>query len=412
MTAQTSASILVVDDNPTNLKILLDLLTSSEYRVTIAKNGENALLRAQRTLPNLILLDVLMPGIDGFETCRRLKANKVTQNIPVVFMTALSDTVNKVKGLQLGAVDYITKPFDGDEVLARIQVHIELQKAQLQLIQEAGLATLGELVADIAHEINNPVNFISGNLIHAAQYHDDLLALLRLYERHYPNPHTEIEMWRDEIDLTFMKADTNRLFESMKNGADRIKGIVISLRSFAKLDESESKLANLQEGLKNTLRLLEYRLHAKDHRQAIQVIENYDSLPLIQCYPAQLNQVFMNLFVNAIDAIDAKCWHDLSQYRDEKPIPKLRISTTLEETIANQYIRISIADNGVGMSDSIQRRMFEQFFTTKSTGKGTGLGLSIARHIIEEQHKGAIACQSELGKGTEFILSLPLNLQP
>ena len=411
MTAQTTASILVVDDNPTNLKVLLDLLTSSQYRVTIAKNGENALLKAQRTLPNLILLDVLMPGIDGFETCRRLKANKVTQNIPVIFMTALSDTVNKVKGLQLGAVDYITKPFDRDEVLARIQVHIELQKAQLQLIQEAGLATLGELVADIAHEINNPVNFISGNLVHAAQYQEDLVALLGLYERHYPNPHTEIEMCREEIDLNFMKTDINRLFKSMKTGSDRIKDIVISLRSFAKLDESESKLANLQEGLKNTLTLIERRLHAKDNRQAIEVIENYDSLPLIQCYPAQLNQVFMNLFVNAIDAIDAKSWHDFSPYREEKPIPKLRISTTLEESIATPYAHISIADNGVGMSDDIQQRMFEQFFTTKSTGKGTGLGLSIARHIIEEQHNGAIACQSELGKGTEFILSLPLNLK-
>lgn len=401
-----SASILIVDDNPTNLKVLLDLLQQVNYKVTIAKSGENALSKATRNQPDLILLDVLMPGIDGFETCRRLKANKQTQNIPVIFMTALSETINKVKGLQLGAVDYITKPFEHDEVLARIKVHLDLKAAQLQLIQEFGQSTLGELVAGIAHEINNPVNFVYGNLAYASQYHQEVMHLLDLYENHYPDPHPEIKDWQEKIDLSFLKQDYFKLLDSMNQGAERIKSAVIALRTFSRLDQSEYKAVNLHEGIESIFKLIEHRLQPKPYRPAINVVKNYHDLPLIRCYCAQLNQVFMNLLINGVDAIDAK-FSAPQQNGDNNQTPQLSITTSLEEHDNRRYAQIQIADNGVGMSEAVQQRMFEQFFTTKTLGKGTGLGLAIARQIIEENHQGTITCQSERGKKTEFTLLIP-----
>ncbi|HBQ99148.1 MULTISPECIES: response regulator [unclassified Roseofilum] len=407
MTNLPSSSILVVDDNPTNLKVLFDVLQDCNYKVTIAKNGENALSKAQRSQPDLILLDVLMPGIDGFETCRRLKANEQTRSIPVIFMTALSETVNKVKGLKLGAVDYITKPFDHDEVLARIQVHLDLKAAQLKLIQEFGQSTLGQLVAGIAHEINNPVNFVYGNLDYATEYHQEIMHLLELYERHYPDPHPEIKEWESQIDLPFLKKDYFQLLDSMKIGAERIKGLVISLRIFSRLDQSEYKLANLHEGVESIFHLIEHRLQEKPYRPAIEVVKDYADLPLIRCYPAQLNQVLMNLLINGIDAIDTKCSVEPQEEAKKSKTPQLRITTRVEEQENRRYAQIQIADNGVGISEAVQQRMFEQFFTTKKMGKGTGLGLAIARQIIEEKHHGTIAYHSELGKGTEFTLLIP-----
>ncbi len=407
MTNLLSSSILVVDDNPTNLKVLFDVLQDYNYKVTIAKNGENALRKAQLTQPDLILLDVLMPGIDGFETCRRLKANEQTRSIPVIFMTALSETVNKVKGLKLGAVDYITKPFDHDEVLARIQVHLDLKAAQLKLIQEFGQSTLGQLVAGIAHEINNPVNFVYGNLDYATEYHQEIMHLLELYERHYPDPHPEIKEWESQIDLPFLKKDYFQLLDSMKIGAERIKGLVISLRIFSRLDQSEYKLANLHEGVESIFNLIEHRLQEKPYRPAITVVKNYADLPLIRCYPAQLNQVLMNLLINGIDAIDTKCSVEPQEEEKKNTRPQLRITTRLKEQENRRYAQIQIADNGGGISEAVQQRMFEQFFTTKKMGKGTGLGLAIARQIIEEKHHGTIAYHSELGKGTEFTLLIP-----
>ena len=403
------ASILVVDDSPTNLNVLLELLEASEYKVTLAKNGENALNKAKRTQPDLILLDVLMPGIDGFETCRRLKADRDTHRIPVIFMSALSETVNKVKGLQIGAVDYITKPFDHEEVLARIRVHLNLKTSQLQLVQESGLSALGQLVAGIAREINNPINFVYGNLAYAAQYHREMVRLLELYEARYPYPSPEIEDWQEQIDLPFLIQDYVQLLDSMRHGAERIKGIVTSLRSLAKLDEVDYKLTDLHEGLESALILIDHRLHAKTDRGAIQVIKQYGDLPLIPCYPARVNQAVMNLLVNAIDAIDERAWQCQHNGNKTMPTPQLILSTHLEITSRGKWVRLHCADNGVGMSEAVQQQMFEQFFTTKWTGKGTGLGLSIAKQIIEDKHGGAIACHSELGKGTEFIISLPLN---
>lgn len=400
--------ILAVDDTPANLQVISDTLSNAGYTVATALEGERAINRLQHYQPDLILLDVQMPGIDGFETCRRLKANPHTQHIPVIFITALSDTISKVKGLQAGGVDYITKPFDEAELLARIQVHINLRKAQLQLIKDSKLVTLGELVAGVSHEVNNPINFISANLKYAAQYHEDILQLLKLYEQQYPDTSPEILAWQKQVDFSFVRQDYLDLLQSMEVGVKRIKGIMTSLRAFSKLDESEWKSVDLHEGLDSTLTLLSHRLQENSYRPTIQVHKNYADIPPIHCSSAQLNQVFMNLLVNGIEAIDLKYFQPDDEDEIRPKFPTIEISTTIEENTSKRFVYIHIKDNGVGIVEEYRSRIFEQFFTTKSTGKGTGLGLAIAHQIITEKHDGTITCTSELGHGSTFTITLPL----
>ena len=423
--------ILIVDDIPNNLKVLFDILNNSGFKVSIAKSGESALQKAQETLPNLILLDVMMPGIDGFETCRRLKNNPKTKDIPVIFMTALSETVEKVKGLHLGAVDYITKPIEHEEVLARINVHLELRRMQLKLVQEEKMSSLGQLVAGIAHEINNPVSFISGNLIYAQKYIENLLKLLQLYENYTPDTIQEIQDFSKFIELDFLKEDLPKLLSSMGVGSNRIQEIVLSLRIFSRLDEAEIKEVDLHIGIDSTLMILDSRLRATQKRPAMEVIKEYGEIIPIECYAGQMNQVFMNLLSNAIDAIDDKI-NNVQLPKIEKAevdkltflptrfltpnsilakseiefTPQIKIRTEL--TKDQKFILIQISDNGIGMSREVQQRIFEQFFTTKDVGKGTGLGLAIAHQIIVEKHRGTLEVESVSGHGSQFIITIPI----
>lgn len=418
MPVETSpiGTILVVDDNPTNIQVLFDVLSEIGYRVAIAKSGDAALQRLQSFRPDLILLDVMMPGIDGFETCQRLKANSATRDIPVIFMTALSDTVDKVRGLRLGAVDYLTKPIQHEEVLARIQVHLQLsnaqknlarqtrelsqtlenlQQAQLQLVQSEKMSTLGQLVAGVAHELNNPINFIAANLEPAQAYVRDLTALIDLYQECYPEPDPRIQAWIEEIDVAYVKEDLLKLIASMKLGSDRIHDLALSLRNFSRLDTTALTTVDIHEGIESTLVILQHRLKAGSHLPAIQIVRDYQQPCLVECYPSQLNQVFMNLLGNAIDALEASA----------HSAPVITIRTSVYEGQAN----ITISDNGSGIPEDIRAKLFEPFFTTKAIGKGTGLGLSISHQIVAEKHHGKLDCHSTLGQGTEFVIQLPVR---
>lgn len=280
----------------------------------------------------------------------------------------------------------------------------DLQQTQAQLVQTEKMSSLGQLVAGIAHEINNPVNFIYGNLTHADEYMQDLLNLLALYQTHYPQPHPEIQDEADAIDLEFLVQDLPKLLSSMKVGADRIQKIVLALRNFSRMDEAEIKEVNIHEGIDSTLMILHNRLKDKPEHRGIEVIKNYGNLPLVQCYAGQLNQVFMNILSNAIDALDER-----DNARSPQEIKANPSQITIHTQILNhQQVQIRIADNGLGMSETVRRRLFEPFFTTKAVGKGTGLGLSISYQVVVEKHKGDLICVSAPGEGSEFLITLPL----
>ncbi|MGB3693782.1 MAG: PAS domain S-box protein [Spirulinaceae cyanobacterium] len=274
----------------------------------------------------------------------------------------------------------------------------ELRRTQTQLIQSEKMSSLGQMVGGVAHEINNPVNFIYGNVAHAKEYTHDLLELLNLWETHYPKPVTAVCQAQKEIDWDFIKSDLPKLLGSMKMGAERIRQIVLSLRNFSRLDESGAKEVDLHEGLDNTLLILQNRLRfssGRNNRSEITVTKEYGDLPPITCHAGQINQVFMNLLSNAIDALD----------QENHQVPNIHIRTLLN----NGWVAISIKDNGPGMTAEVASKLFDPFFTTKPIGKGTGLGLSISYQIVVERHQGNITCISEPGKGAEFIVEIPVR---
>ncbi|NJL20643.1 MAG: PAS domain S-box protein [Leptolyngbyaceae cyanobacterium SM1_3_5] len=275
----------------------------------------------------------------------------------------------------------------------------ELQRTQAQLIQSEKMSSLGQLVAGVAHEINNPVNFIAGNLTYANDYMQDLIGLLQVYQQHCPDPIAAVQAQAEAIDLDFLMADLPKLLSSMHVGVDRIQTIVRSLRNFSRMDESEKKAVDLHDGIDSTLIILQNRLKALPDRVEIEVVKQYGSLPKIECYASQLNQVFMNLMSNAIDAIEERL------VRSPNPLPRIAISTLMTET----NVQILIADNGAGIPSEILPRLFDPFFTTKPIGKGTGMGLSISYQIITEKHGGSLNCRSASGAGTEFAIVLPIE---
>ncbi|MEH2059606.1 MAG: GAF domain-containing protein [Nostoc sp.] len=276
----------------------------------------------------------------------------------------------------------------------------KLQQTQSQLIQNEKMSSLGQLVAGVAHEINNPVNFIHGNLTYANEYFQEMLTLLRLYQQHYPQPQAEIEDLAEKIDLEFITSDLSKLLSSMNVGTNRIREIVLGLRNFSRHDEADKKLVDIHEGIENTLLILHHRWKNNGIGLDICIVKEYGNLPLVDCYPGQLNQVFMNILTNAIDALEES---NLNIKTTDKP--QILIRTEIFES---KFVVIRIIDNGLGIAEDVRKRLFDPFFTTKPIGKGTGLGLSISYQIVVEKHGGILNCLSEPGKGTEFWIQIPI----
>ncbi len=408
--------ILIVDDNPTNLSVLSQALKSAGFSIRIAEDGESAINLVNRKPPALILLDIQMPGMNGFEVCQKLKSDSLTQNIPIIFMTALADTQSKVKGLSLGAVDYIPKPFEQEEVIARVKVHLQLkllndhlesqikqrtetlEKAQLQLVQQEKMSMLGQLVAGVAHEMNNPIGCIAGNMAPVKDYIADIIQILQLCQENKSDLPLNIRNAIATCDLEFIIDDIPKLLNSINLSTERIKEISVSLRNFARTDTSTKVAVDLHEGIDGTLLILGHRIKASEQRPNIEIIKQYNQLPKVKCYPGQINQVFMNILANAIDALD-EAWqqHKLNN-------PTIQITTEFD----SENVVIRIADNGMGMPEAIKKRIFEQLFTTKPLGQGTGLGLAIAYQIITDKHGGKLTVNSTPGQGAEFVITLPI----
>jgi PAS domain S-box-containing protein len=593
-------SILIVDDTPANLQLLAQLLSEQGYKVRMAQDGTMALLSVESSPPDLILLDIRMPELNGYEVCSKLKASSFTKDIPIIFISALNEVFDKVKAFEVGGVDYITKPFQSQEVLVRVehQLHIrrlsqqllernaqletvnltlkdeiqerqqveellcstleslevkveertaeltkineslqaeiaerfqaesELRKSlkdlsdlkfaldeaailaltdaqgiityvnnkfcelsqysreellgkthriinsgyhpqeffkdlwatistgkvwkgeiknrakdgtyywvntvivpflddqgkpfqylairfditerkltQLKLIHTEKMSSLGQLIASVAHEINNPVNFIGANLSHVDNYMQDLLALIDLYQQGYVRSSPEIQDKIEEMDLDFLIEDLPKILSSMKMGTERIYEIVLTLRNFSRLDEAQMKPVNIHEGIDSSLLILRDRLKEKPDHQAISIIKEYENLPLVECYAGQLNQVFMNILSNAIDALRQPDPDD-SQEVIKTHIPTITIHTEVKNS---NWVEISIQDNGRGMTESVLARLFDPFFTTKEVGKGTGLGLSISYQIVVEKHGGKLQCISAPGQGAKFLIEIPIR---
>ena len=281
----------------------------------------------------------------------------------------------------------------------------ELKQTQSNLIHSEKMSSLGQLVAGIAHEINNPINFIYGNITHTRQYANSLLEVVNLYQEQYPNPVPIVQEKINYVDLDFIISDLPKILNSMKNGAERIFSIVKSLRIFSRHDEAEMKVADIHEGIDSTLMILQSRLNAKPGLSSIQVIKEYGNLPKIECYPGQLNQVFMNIIANAIDALE----EDSESIAANEANPRIiKISTKL---LDSEVVEIRISNNGPEITESVMKQLFNPFFTTKPVGKGTGLGLSIGYQIITVRHQGELQCISAPGKGAEFIIKIPISLQ-
>ncbi|EDX86318.1 ATPase, histidine kinase-, DNA gyrase B-, and HSP90-like domain protein [Synechococcus sp. PCC 7335] len=342
------------------------------------------------------------PAIESLEKENRILRRKLGRAEATILQ--LEETTRKKEALLRQVINEFkeSQTFLEQQSYELEQTCINLKFAQAQLIQAEKMSALGQLVAGVAHEINNPVNFIYGNLSHLEDYIHSLLSFLKLYEARYPNPDANIRQQGEEMDIAFIKEDAQNILSSMTIGTERIREIVLSLRNFSRMDEAECKFVDIHEGIESTLQILQHRLKAQSNRAEIKIVRDFGDLPLVECFAGQLNQVVMNIIANAIDAIETSL-HNNSLDREELQI-------MLQTKASADSVVISIADNGTGMPLTVRERIFEPFFTTKPVGKGTGMGMAISYQIIVEKHSGKIECFSDQGVGTKFVITIPIQL--
>jgi signal transduction histidine kinase len=341
-----------------------------------------------------------------FSECNQ---NTIKEDNKLQQLNSQIGTLNQL--LDVSEQSTITQSDRLEKAIANLEETLnQLKKTQIQLIHHEKMSSLGQLVAGIAHEINNPVNFVGANLTYAEEYTQTLLRLIEIYQHQYPDLLEKIQAETDFEELNFIKEDFTKIIQSMKVGTERIQEIVKSLRIFSRLDEAEIKQVDIHQGIDSTLMILQSRLNAQSNYPKIEVIKEYGNFPEIECYPGQLNQVFMNILTNAIDALQEQIGHQGLAIGETKPdiVEPLQIRIRTE-VIDKKWVSIAIADNGAGMSQEVLSKLFDPFFTTKEVGKGTGLGLSISHQIIVEKHRGQLTCNSAPGKGTEFVIKIPID---
>ncbi len=377
------------DENQDFMLSFLDAPNSSELR-KLLNMDEFILCSIQLDQDHPSFLIAIGNGINRPDVFSR-----VTEKAD--YLVVLSNLLSQLSGAIVQALLYQSTRQQSERLKATLE---QLRSTQSQLIQTEKMSSLGQLVAGIAHEINNPINFISGNSTHAKTYASSLLRVVSAYQELYPQSDAVIQELLEEIDFDFLKVDFPKVISSIRMGSDRIKEIVLSLRNFSRMDESEFKCVNLHEGIDSTWLILQHRLKITSERPAIRLIKEYSELPLIECAAGLVNQVFMNLLSNAIDAVESAYQQNLIQQ------PEITINTSIERN----GVLIRIIDNGTGIPENVRHRLFDPFFTTKPVGKGTGLGLSISYQIITERHQGYLECHSTFGEGSEFRVWLPLKL--
>ncbi|HOJ62792.1 MAG TPA: response regulator [Spirochaetota bacterium] len=394
----TNKSVLIVDDNPNNLKILGTMLESIGFNVRVAKSGEECLKSIAISKPDIILLDIHMPGMDGYEVCKIIKADSLLNDIPVIFISALTEEFQKSQAFEVGGVDYIVKPFELKDVELRVKTHLllqeknnklimalkDLKEREEKLVEAEKMASLGIMTAGIAHEINNPINFISNNFKALKNRLDKLNDIINKIQD------KDLESQLKEIFI-----DIPKIYTGIFAGLEYVEKIIKSLRIYARMDKDNLVESDINELLESALTILQHKY--KD----IAIIEKkFNFSKKINCYPAKLTQVFINILANSIDAI--KEAENILKNKNETG--KITIITKEE----NNSLVLEFIDNGIGIEKENKNKIFDPFWTTKDTGYGTGLGLSIVSGVIRDL-KGAICVESEINCGTKIKITIPLD---